>query len=209
MLTGCLGRTATLNPGEYRAKARSKNSPELVDEFNSGFWRQSEVKSLLRKEGGHMIKAKDIMTRDVITVYLDTEIIQAAKLMLDSHLSGLPVVDKEGHLKGIICQSDLMTQQKKIPVPSFFVLLDSAISFTSQKNIEAEVKKMAAVKVSEAMTPDPITVDPETSLEDIATLMVKHNIHTLPVLDQSRLVGIIGKEDILRTLMPTQKKQFI
>jgi len=156
-----------------------------------------------------MIKAKDIMTRDVITVYLDTEIIQAAKLMLDSHLSGLPVVDKEGHLKGIICQSDLMTQQKKIPVPSFFVLLDSAISFTSQKNIEAEVKKMAAVKVSEAMTPDPITVDPETSLEDIATLMVKHNIHTLPVLDQSRLVGIIGKEDILRTLMPTQKKQFI
>jgi len=155
-----------------------------------------------------MIKAKDIMTRDVITVYLDTEIIQAAKLMLDSHLSGLPVVDKEGHLKGIICQSDLMTQQKKIPVPSFFVLLDSAISFTSQKNIEAEVKKMAAVKVSEAMTPDPITVDPETSLEDIATLMVKHNIHTLPVLDQSRLVGIIGKEDILRTLMPTEKKQF-
>ena len=156
-----------------------------------------------------MIKAKDIMTRDVITVYLDTEIIQAAKLMLDNHLSGLPVVDKKGYLKGIICQSDLMTQQKKIPVPSFFVLLDSAISFTSQKNIETEVKKMAAVKVSEAMTPDPITVDPETSLEDIATLMVKHNIHTLPVLDQSRLVGIIGKEDILRTLMPTQKKQFI
>jgi CBS domain-containing protein len=153
-----------------------------------------------------MIKAKDIMTEDVITVFLDTEILQAAKLMLDNHLSGLPVVDKKGSLKGIICQSDLMIQQKKIPIPSFFVLLDSAISFASQKNIEAEVKKMAAVKVSEAMTPDPITVSPETSLEDVATLMVKHNIHTLPVFDQSRLVGIIGKEDILRTLMPTQKK---
>lgn len=149
-----------------------------------------------------MIKAKDIMTKDVITAYLDTEIIQAAKLMLDNHLSGLPVVDKNGHLKGIICQSDLVTQQKKIPLPSFFVILDSPISFTSQKNIETEVKKMAAVKVSEAMTNDPITVDPETSLEDIATLMVRHNIHTLPVLDQNRLVGIIGKEDILRTLMP-------
>lgn len=156
-----------------------------------------------------MIKAKDIMTKDVITVNLETEIIQVAKLMLDNHFSGLPVVDKKGHLKGIICQSDLMTQQKKIPLPSFFVLLDSAISFTSQKNIEAEVQKMAAVKVSEAMTPDPITVDPETSLEDIATLMVKHHIHTLPVFDQNRLVGIIGKEDILRTLMPAQKKEFI
>jgi CBS domain-containing protein len=163
----------------------------------------------LKERRGHMIKAKDIMTKDVITVYLDTEILQAAKLMLDNHLSGLPVVDRDGHLKGIICQSDLMIQQKKIPLPSFFVLLDTAISFTSQKDIETEVKKMAAVKVSEAMTPDPITVDPEMSLDDIATLMVEHNIHTLPVFDQSRLVGIIGKEDILRTLMPTQKKEFI
>ncbi|MEI8172380.1 MAG: CBS domain-containing protein [Deltaproteobacteria bacterium] len=151
-----------------------------------------------------MIKAKDIMTKDVITVYLDTEIIQAAKLMLDNHFSGLPVVDKSGCLQGIICQSDLMIQQQKIPLPSFFVLLDSVISSDYNKDIEKEVKKMAAVKVSDAMTTDPITVDPETSLEDIATLMVKHNIHTLPVLDQSSLVGIIGKEDILRTLMPTQ-----
>jgi CBS domain-containing protein len=153
-----------------------------------------------------MIKASDIMTREVISVYPDTEILQAAKLMLDNHLNGLPVVDSEGRLAGIICQSDLMTQQKKIPLPSFFVLLDTVISLTPQKSIEAEVKKMAAVKVSEAMTPDPLTVDPETSLEDIATLMVKHNIHTLPVCDQKGLVGIIGKEDILRTLMPVQPK---
>lgn len=156
-----------------------------------------------------MIRAKDIMTQGVITVHPDTEIIQAAKLMLDNHLSGLPVIDKEGHLKGIICQSDLMAQQRKIPLPSFFVILDSALSFTTQKNIEAEVKKMSASKVSDAMTPDPVTVDSDTSLEDIATLMVKRNIHTLPVLDHGELVGIIGKEDVLRTLMPAQKKEFI
>ncbi|MEW6332919.1 MAG: CBS domain-containing protein [Thermodesulfobacteriota bacterium] len=152
-----------------------------------------------------MIKARDIMTRDVVTVHPETEIIQAAKLMLDRHLNGLPVVDREGRLKGIICQSDLMTQQKKIPLPSFFVLLDSAISIASPKEIETEVRKMAAVTVSEAMTPDPVTVDPETSLEDIATLMVKHNIHTLPVFDGGKLVGVVGKADILRTLIPAQK----
>jgi CBS domain-containing protein len=89
------------------------------------------------------------------------------------------------------------------------VLLDSAISFASQKNIEAEVKKMMAFKVSEAMTPDPTTVDPETRLEDIATLTVKYDIHTLPVCDQGRLAGVIGKEDILRTLMPAQKKEAV
>ena len=153
-----------------------------------------------------MLKAKDLMTREVLTVHVDTEIVNAAKLMLDKHLSGLPVVDDEGRLKGIICQSDLMAQQRKIPLPSFFILLDSPIPLTSQKNIEAELKKMAAIKVSEAMTPDPVTVDPETSVEDIATLMVKHNIHTLPVLERGWLVGIIGKEDILRILMPGENK---
>jgi len=154
-----------------------------------------------------MVKAKDIMTRQVITVSPETEILQAARLMLDNHLSGLPVLDGEGNLKGIICQSDLLAQQKKIPLPSFFVLFDSTLTLPSQKSIEAEVKKMAAFKVSEAMTPDPVTVDPETGLEEIATLMVKHNIHTLPVFDRGKLVGIIGKEDILRTLMPAPKKE--
>lgn len=150
-----------------------------------------------------MVKAKDIMTREVITVYPDTEIQQAAKLMLDNHLNGLPVIDGEGRLQGILCQSDLMAQQRKIPLPSFFVLLDTAIPLASQQSIDAQVRKMAASRVADAMTPDPLTVDPETSLEEIATLMVKHNIHTLPVFDGDRLVGIIGKEDVLRTLMPS------
>lgn len=153
-----------------------------------------------------MLKAKDIMTKEVVTVYPETEIVQAANLMLEKHLSGLPVVDKEGRLRGIICQSDLMAQQRKIPLPSFFILLDNPIPLTSPHQIENEIKKMAAIKVSEAMTPDPLTVDPDAGVEDIATLMVKHNIHTVPVLEGGWLVGIIGKEDILRTLMSGAKR---
>lgn len=152
-----------------------------------------------------MLKAKDIMTKDVITVHPDTEITQATHLLLDRHISGMPVVDNEGRLKGILCQSDLIAQQKKIPLPSFFSLLGGTIPLTSSRQIEKEVKKMAAIKVSEAMTLDPISADPETNLEDIATLMVNNNIHTLPVLDRGYLVGVIGKEDILRTLMPGKK----
>jgi CBS-domain-containing membrane protein len=153
-----------------------------------------------------MLKAKDIMTTKVITVYPDTEITQAALLLLKKHINGLPVVDKDGFLRGIICQSDLITQQEKIPLPSFFVILDGTIPLSSAKHIEQEVKKMAAIKVSEAMSVDTVTVDTETGLEDIATLMIKHNIHTIPVLDKGHLVGIIGKEDILRTLVPDDDK---
>ncbi|MBE9546965.1 MAG: CBS domain-containing protein [Proteobacteria bacterium] len=153
-----------------------------------------------------MLKAKDIMTEEVITVHPETEIVQAAKLLLERHINGLPVVDKEGRLVGIICQDDLIAQQREIPLPSFFILLDSFIPLTSRKNIEKEVRKMAAITVNDAMTPDPITVDLETSLEELSTLMVKNNIHTLPVLDQGKLVGIVGNEDILRTLMSGEKK---
>ncbi len=148
-----------------------------------------------------MLKAEDIMTKKVIVVHPETEIVQAARLLLEHHINGLPVVDQEGRLEGIICQDDLITQQKKIPLPSYFILLDSLIPLTSQKEIEKALKKMAAVTVAEVMSSDPKTVEPETDLEDIATLMVKHNIHTVPVMDQGKLVGIIGKEDILKTLM--------
>lgn len=153
-----------------------------------------------------MLRARDIMTKEVISVYPETEVAQAARLLLEHRINGLPVLDQEEHLIGIICQSDLIAQQKKIPLPSFFILLDSVIQLPSIKNIEKELQKIAAITVQDAMTPNPVTVDPDTTLEDIATLMVKNNIHTLPVLDQGRLVGIIGKEDILRTLMSDSGK---
>jgi len=149
-----------------------------------------------------MLTAADIMTKNVIVVNPETEIVQAARLLLEHHINGLPVVDRDGRLEGIICQDDLVTQQKKIPLPSYFIILDSLIPLTSQKDIEKALKKMAAVTVAEAMTADPVTVGPDTELEEIATLMVKHNIHTIPVIDRGKLVGIIGKEDILKTLMP-------
>jgi CBS domain-containing protein len=153
-----------------------------------------------------MLTARDIMTRDVVFVSPETEISEAAKLLLEKHLNGLPVIDSDGRLVGIICQSDLVFQQKKIPIPSVFTLMDSVITLSSTRHIEQEVEKMAAIDVDQAMTRDPIYVDPETSLEEIATIMVKDNIHTLPVLEKGKLVGVIGKEDVLRTLLPNGKK---
>lgn len=153
-----------------------------------------------------MLKARDIMTKDVVTVTPDTEITRAAKLLLDNHFNGLPVVDDNGRLVGIICQDDLVIQQKKLPLPSVFTFLDGLIPLTSYRSLEKEMGKIAATKVVQAMTPDPITIDPDASLEDIATLMVNNNIHTLPVLDQDRLVGVIGKEDVLKTLVPADRQ---
>jgi len=148
-----------------------------------------------------MLTAKDIMTRDPITVSPETEITQAARLLLEKGVNGVPVVDKNGKLVGIICQSDLIAQQKRLPIPSIFTLLDGFIPLTSMKSLEKAVKKIAATAVADAMTPDPVTVQTTTSIEELASLMVDKNFHTLPVVDEEKLVGIVGKEDVLRTLM--------
>lgn len=148
-----------------------------------------------------MLKAKDIMTTKVITVTPETEISAVARTLLDNRINGLPVVDRDGGLVGIICQSDLITQQKAFPLPSVFNLLDAFIPIGAGR-LEREVQKIAATTAADAMTPRPVTVHPETSLEDVATLMVNRNFHTLPVVEDEKLVGIIGKEDLLRTLLP-------
>jgi len=148
-----------------------------------------------------MLKVKDIMSSEVITVSPETEIAQAAKLLLAKRINGVPVVDKTGKLVGILCQSDLIAQQKSIPIPSLFTLLDGYIPLTLLNRLDKEVEKIAATTVDHAMTQNPITVDPDTDIEKVAVLMVEKNYHTLPVVDRGKLVGIVGKEDVLRTLI--------
>jgi CBS domain-containing protein len=148
-----------------------------------------------------MLKAKDIMTKEIISVSPDTEIANAAKILVENRINGLPVIDAFGRLVGILCQSDLVAQQKMIPIPSVFTLLESFIPLTSIKRIDKEVEKIAALTVKQAMTTHPVTVNPQTDIEDIAKLMVDKKFHTLPVMEGDKVVGIIGKEDVLKTLL--------
>ena len=148
-----------------------------------------------------MITAKDIMTREVITISPETEIAQAAQLLLTNRINGVPVVNDAGELVWILCQSDLIIQQKNIPIPSLFTLLDGFIPLTSSKKLDREVEKIAATKVEDAMTANPVTVNPDTGIEKVAAFMVEKNYHTLPVVDGGKLVGIVGKEDVLKTLI--------
>jgi CBS domain-containing protein len=153
-----------------------------------------------------MLKVKDIMTREVKTVSPETEITQAARLLLSERINGVPVVNKTGELVGILCQSDLIAQQKSIPIPSLFTLLDGYIPLNLLKRMDREVEKIMAINVGNAMTPNPITVTSDTDIEKVAGLMVGKNYHTLPVVDGGKLVGIVGKEDVLRTLLTEAEK---
>ena len=153
-----------------------------------------------------MITVKDIMTTDLITVTPDTDVAKVAQILLDNHINGTPVVDND-RVVGIICQSDLIAQQKKLPIPTFFTFLESVIQVTSMKEIDKQVSKIAALTVSQAMSPNPVTVGPNTEIETVASLMVDNNFHTLPVIKNDLLVGVVGKEDVLRTLISSSTNQ--
>lgn len=142
------------------------------------------------------------MTAEVITISPDADITEAVKILLDKGVNGLPVVDESGHLVGILCQSDLVRMQKSLPIPSLFTLLDGFVPLSSSALLEAEVKRIAASKVSDAMSTKVVTIAPDMTIDEIAALMVDKKFHTLPVADNGKLLGIVGKKDVLKTLIP-------
>ena len=149
-----------------------------------------------------MRTAQDIMTTEVITIGPEADITEAAKILLDKGVNGLPVVDDAGHLVGILCQSDLVRMQKNLPIPSLFTLLDGFVPLSSSALLEAEVKRIAASKVSDAMSTKVVTIAPDMTIDELAALMVDKKFHTLPVTDKGRLLGIVGKKDVIKTLIP-------
>ena len=148
-----------------------------------------------------MIKAKDIMETRVISVTPETEVPKAVKILLNNHINGIPVVNSAEELVGILCQSDLIFQQKKIPIPPILAIFDSIIPLSSSQKLEDSFKKMSATTVEQAMVKNPVAVQADTPVSEIANLMVEKHFHTIPVVEGKKLLGIIGKEDILKTLV--------
>ena len=142
------------------------------------------------------------MTTAVITIGPEADITEAVKLLLEKGVTGLPVIDEAGLLVGILCQSDLVRMQKSLPIPSLFTLLDGFVPLSSSALLEAEVKRIAASKVADAMSTKVVTIAPDMTIDEIAALMVDRKFHTLPVTDKGLLVGVVGMKDVIQTLIP-------
>jgi CBS domain-containing protein len=143
------------------------------------------------------MRAHQIMTRNVITVRPDSSIVDAAKLMLERHVSGLPVLDKDGALVGIVSEGDFLrrseigTQRKR---PRWLQYL------MSPGRAANEFVHQSGRKVEEIMAHDPVTVTEDTQLEELVSLMEKHDIKRLPVMQNDRLVGIVTRANLLQAV---------
>jgi len=148
-----------------------------------------------------MLKAKDIMTKDVITVKPTTTIEDLARIFIEKNISGAPVVDNNGDLIGIVTENDLISQNKRLHIPTVVRLFDAFIMLESPSKIEKEIKKMAAVTVSDICVRDVITVAEDTPVEDIATIMSEKKVHLIPVVEGRNVRGIIGKMDLIKGMV--------
>jgi CBS domain-containing protein len=145
-----------------------------------------------------MLKAKDIMNTAVVTVTPDTSVEELGRLLIEKGISGAPVVDADNRLFGIVTENDLIRQNERFHIPTLLRLFDAFIPLERSKSIENEIRRMSASKVSDICTRDVITVEPETSLQDLATIMSEKGVHLLPVMSSGKIVGIVGKMDVIR-----------
>ena len=145
--------------------------------------------------------AADIMTREVITVRRETSVRELAAILMDNTISGVPVVDEAGSVVGVATESDLIDQNKKIHIPTAVSILDAFIFLEGTERMEKDIQKFAGSTVADIYSSSPVTVSSDTPLDELATIMSEKGVHTLPVVDNGKLVGVIGKKDIIRTLI--------
>jgi CBS domain-containing protein len=153
--------------------------------------------------GGREMKASDVMTPNVITVGVGASIGEAASILLDSHISGAPVVDDKGGLLGIVSEGDLMRRPEIGTERRHSWWLDL---ISSEKSSAMEYIKSHSRKVVDVMTREVITANPDTPLGDVAALLERNRIKRVPIVDGGKIVGLVSRADILRALASATKK---
>ena len=143
------------------------------------------------------MKAQDVMTQYVTSIGPDDSMSKAVRIMLQNEISGLPVLDHEGRLVGMITEGDLLrrtetgTQRRRPRWIEFFI---------GRGRIADEYVHTHGRKVSELMTADPVTVTEDTPLEDVVALLEKRRIKRVPVVRGDKVVGIVSRANLLHAL---------
>lgn len=137
------------------------------------------------------------MTTDVVTVQEDTTIEQLAKVFVDRNITGVPVLSADGTLVGMVTEHDLISQNKKLHIPTVMRLFDAFIPLEGSASIEKEIKRMSASTVGEICTRELITITGETPLDEIATIMSEKGVHHLPIVEDGKLAGVVDRHDVI------------
>ncbi len=142
------------------------------------------------------MKISKILTKDVITVGPNTTVQEIARLMIKHELVGLPVVEND-KLLGIVTEGDLIMKKARLHLPAYIQLLDSFLYLQNTKEVEKDLKKILSVKARDIMNTDPVTIELDSTVEDLANIMHENHANPIPVMDNGKLVGIVSRSDLV------------
>ena len=144
------------------------------------------------------MKAKDVMTGNVISIDPEQTVLQAARLMLQHRISGLPVTDASGRLVGILSEGDFLRRRETQTERRRSRWLEFLMG---PGKIASEYTHTHGSKVGDVMTTDVRTVDEDTALEDIVELMERHRIKRVPVMCADKMIGIITRSNLMHAMV--------
>jgi CBS domain-containing protein len=148
---------------------------------------------------------RDVMTTNVATLRPEQPIAQAADELADHRFGAMPVVDASNKLLGLLRDEDLIVSEARVHVPTFINFLSATIPIPStMHHLEEDLHKVAGATVGEVMDTDPVTTEPNATLEDVATVMHDKEVTHLPVVDADyKVIGIIARGDLVRDIART------
>jgi CBS domain-containing protein len=147
-----------------------------------------------------MLTAREIMTTEVVTVTAETSLKDLARKFVETRHSNMPVVDADGKLQGVISETDLVEQQKPLHIPTVMALFDGVFYLDSEKSFKEQVSRITATTVGELCNKKPVTCSPSATIREIAALMSKFKVHLLPVIENNRMIGVVARLDLIRTM---------
>jgi CBS domain-containing protein len=145
---------------------------------------------------------RDIMDPNPATVHPDTPVEEVVAALRQHELPGLPVVDGEGHVLGMVTEADLVLpdDQGDLHIPHYINLFGGTIFLEPLSRFEDRLRKAFASTAEDMMTLDPDTVSPDTSVQEAARLIHESGHNRLPVVEDGRLVGVVTRLDVLGAL---------
>lgn len=146
------------------------------------------------------MRAKDVMSRRVVTVPSWLTLREAARIFIDEKISGAPVVDRKGAPVGVVSQTDLIRRQRERGVDT------EAPAWYAEEGVRGfHVEEPDRTRVEDVMTPAVFSAGETTPVEELARLMLRRRVHRVVITRAGRLLGIVTSMDLLRALLATPR----
>lgn len=149
------------------------------------------------------ISVKDIMTKEVVSVTPDMPLVDAAKIIAEHNFDGVPVVDADNKLVGILTEYDLVSKGTSIHLPTFQLILQNLQIFGKDKSrFQKEFEEISALKVKDVMNDEPLTLPGDATFEEtVAAFKDHHRVNPIPIVNKNnQVIGVVSRFDVLKPL---------